>query len=87
VRARRHRNAAVDVALDAVEQALLDRLHLKLGDTFLIGEAKFIARAVLVSEPDRLGRCSRRLVRWRERPRPEDEPQERLRSRCRSLDR
>ena len=40
----------------AVEQALLDRLHLKLGDRFLIGEAPFIARAVLVQEPDRLGR-------------------------------
>ncbi|MBI5940739.1 MAG: FtsX-like permease family protein [Caulobacterales bacterium] len=40
----------------AVEQALLDRLHLKLGDRFLVGEATFIARAVLVSEPDRLGR-------------------------------
>jgi putative ABC transport system permease protein len=40
----------------AVEQALLDRLHLKLGDHFLIGQASFVARAVLVSEPDRLGR-------------------------------
>ncbi len=45
-----------DAAGAAVEQALLDRLNLKLGDTFLVGEAKFIARAVLLSEPDRLGR-------------------------------
>ena len=40
----------------AVEQALLDRLHMKLGDHFLIGNETFVARAVLVSEPDRLGR-------------------------------
>lgn len=40
----------------AVEQALLDRLNLKLGDQFLVGEAQFVARAVLKSEPDRLGR-------------------------------
>lgn len=40
----------------AVEQALLDRLGLGLGDRFRIGESEFIARAVLVSEPDRLGR-------------------------------
>jgi putative ABC transport system permease protein len=40
----------------AVEQALLDRLGLKLGQRFLIGNDTFIARAVLVSEPDRLGR-------------------------------
>jgi putative ABC transport system permease protein len=40
----------------AIEQALFDRLGLRLGDHFLIGEAKFVARAVLVSEPDRLGR-------------------------------
>ena len=45
-----------DAAGAAVEQTLLDRLHLKLGDRFLVGEASFIARAVLVSEPDRLGR-------------------------------
>lgn len=45
-----------DAAGAAVEQALLDRLHLKLGDHFLIGQARFVARAVLVSEPDRLGR-------------------------------
>lgn len=40
----------------AVEQALLDRLGLKLGDRFLIGETPFVARAVLLGEPDRLGR-------------------------------
>jgi len=45
-----------DVPGAAVEQALLDRLHLKLGDQFLIGEATFVARAVLMAEPDRLGR-------------------------------
>jgi putative ABC transport system permease protein len=44
------------VAGAAVEQALMDRLGLKLGDRFLIGESTFIARAVLLSEPDRLGR-------------------------------
>ncbi len=45
-----------DAAGAAVEQALLDRLNLKLGDRFLVGEAPFVARAVLLSEPDRLGR-------------------------------
>jgi putative ABC transport system permease protein len=40
----------------AVEQSLLDRLHMRLGDHFLIGNEAFVARAVLVSEPDRLGR-------------------------------
>ncbi len=40
----------------AVEQTLLDRLHLKLGDRFLVGETPFVARAVLLGEPDRLGR-------------------------------
>jgi putative ABC transport system permease protein len=40
----------------AVEPALLDRLGLKLGDPFMVGDAHFIARAVLVSEPDRIGR-------------------------------
>ncbi|WP_295173130.1 FtsX-like permease family protein [uncultured Brevundimonas sp.] len=39
-----------------VEQALLDRLNLKLGDTFTVGGARFVARAVLLAEPDRLGR-------------------------------
>ncbi len=45
-----------DAAGAAVEQALFDRLGLKIGDRFLIGESPFVARAVLVSEPDRLGR-------------------------------
>ena len=40
----------------AVEPALLDRLHMKLGDPFTVGDAHFVARAVLVSEPDRVGR-------------------------------
>ncbi|WP_284877487.1 FtsX-like permease family protein [Brevundimonas sp. MEB006b] len=39
-----------------VEQALLDRLNLKLGDTFTVGDTRFVARAVLLAEPDRLGR-------------------------------
>lgn len=40
----------------AVEQALLDRLGLKLGEHFIVGDAPFVVRAVLLSEPDRLGR-------------------------------
>lgn len=40
----------------AVEQALLDRLSLRLGDGFLVGNARFRAVAVLVAEPDRMGR-------------------------------
>jgi len=40
----------------AVEPALLDRLHLKLGDTFQAGPMTLVARAVLVSEPDGLSR-------------------------------
>lgn len=39
-----------------VEQTLLDRLGLKLGDRFTVGSTPLVARAVLVSEPDRLGR-------------------------------
>ena len=38
----------------AVEEALLARLSLKLGDIIRIGQANFAVRAVLVSEPDRL---------------------------------
>ncbi len=38
----------------AAEETLLARLRLKVGDAFRLGEAKFILRAVLVSEPDRL---------------------------------
>jgi putative ABC transport system permease protein len=44
------------VAGAAVEQPLLDRLHLKLGDRFLVGNTPMVARAVLVQEPDRLSR-------------------------------
>jgi putative ABC transport system permease protein len=40
----------------AVEQTLIDRLGLKLGDHILIGNSPFVVRAVLVSEPDRLSR-------------------------------
>ena len=40
----------------AVEPALLDRLHLKLGDRFQAGPVTLVARAVLVSEPDGLSR-------------------------------
>ncbi|MGA0602550.1 ABC transporter permease [Caulobacter sp. KR2-114] len=39
-----------------VEQALLDRLHLRLGETFQVGNVPMVARAVLVAEPDRLSR-------------------------------
>ncbi|HUO21305.1 MAG TPA: FtsX-like permease family protein [Caulobacteraceae bacterium] len=40
----------------AVEQAMLDRLNLKLGDRFLAGDQTFVATAVLGAEPDRLSR-------------------------------
>ncbi|WP_371811060.1 ABC transporter permease, partial [Caulobacter sp. S45] len=40
----------------AVDPALLDRLRLKLGQGFLVGESRFVARAVLVSQPDALSR-------------------------------
>ena len=40
----------------AVEQALLDRMKLQLGQTFTVGDHRFLAAAVLVSEPDRLTR-------------------------------
>ena len=40
----------------AVEQALLDRLGLKLGDRFLVGNVAVRANAVLDEEPDRLSR-------------------------------
>ena len=52
------RTAPDGTAGAAVEPALLERLGLKLGDRFLVGETPFIARAVLVSEPDRIGRFS-----------------------------
>ena len=38
----------------SVEEALLARLNLKLGDVIRIGDANFALRTVLVSEPDRL---------------------------------
>jgi len=47
---------AGDAAGAAVEQSLLDRLGLRLGDRFLVGDKTFIARAVLIAEPDRLSR-------------------------------
>ena len=40
----------------AVEQALLDRMQLQLGQSFTVGDHRFLAAAVLVSEPDRLTR-------------------------------
>ena len=40
----------------AVEQSLLDRLHMKLGDLFLVGNVPVRAGAVLEAEPDRLSR-------------------------------
>jgi putative ABC transport system permease protein len=40
----------------AVERSLLDRLGLRLGDRFLVGNTPMVARAVLVAEPDRLSR-------------------------------
>ena len=40
----------------AVESTLLDRLHLRLGQRFTVGNTVFVARAVLVAEPDRIGR-------------------------------
>ena len=39
----------------AVEQGLLDRLALTVGETVLVGDATFQIRAVIKSEPDRLG--------------------------------
>lgn len=44
------------VAGAVVEQTLLDRLNLRVGDRFSVGSTPLIARAVLISEPDRLGR-------------------------------
>lgn len=40
----------------AVERSLLDRLGMKLGDRFLVGNVPLVARAVLIQEPDRLSR-------------------------------
>ncbi|MEH6675615.1 ABC transporter permease [Phenylobacterium sp.] len=44
------------VAGAAVEQALLDRLDLELGDIFTVGQTRLRVGAVLISEPDRIGR-------------------------------
>jgi putative ABC transport system permease protein len=40
----------------AVEQALLDHLHLKVGEPFLVGNVPMRVTAVLEQEPDRLSR-------------------------------
>jgi putative ABC transport system permease protein len=48
--------AADGAAGVVVEPALLDRLHLRIGDRFTIADSVFVVRAVLVSEPDRIGR-------------------------------
>ena len=40
----------------AVEKPLLDRLGLKPGDHFLVGNVPIVVRAVLIAEPDRLSR-------------------------------
>jgi putative ABC transport system permease protein len=40
----------------AVEQALLDRLHLALGQPFKVGNETVVATAVLAGEPDRMSR-------------------------------
>jgi putative ABC transport system permease protein len=40
----------------AVEQGLVDRLHLKLGDRFMVGNVPMVATAILTEEPDRLSR-------------------------------
>ena len=49
--------ATVDgVAGAAVEQPLLDRLHMKGGVRFLAGNTPLVVRAVLLEEPDRLSR-------------------------------
>jgi len=39
-----------------VEQGLLDRLHLKIGDRVQVGQMPLTVRAVLLQEPDRLSR-------------------------------
>ncbi len=40
----------------AAEPALADRLGLKLGDRFMVGDRAFVLRALLLGEPDRIGR-------------------------------
>jgi len=49
-------HAGPGLAPAAAEQALMDKLGLQLGDSFMVGNAAFIARAVLVAEPDRMSR-------------------------------
>src|SRR5947209_18805221 len=44
------------VAGAVVEQPLLDRLHMKVGDRFLAGNLPLVVRGVLMQEPDRLSR-------------------------------
>ncbi|HEX3365320.1 ABC transporter permease [Phenylobacterium sp.] len=44
------------VAGAVVEQPLLDRLHMQVGDTFLAGNLPLVVRGVLLEEPDRLSR-------------------------------
>jgi len=44
------------VAGAVVEQPLLDRLHMKVGDRFLAGNLPLVVRGVLMEEPDRLSR-------------------------------
>ena len=40
----------------AVEKPLLERLGLRLGDRFMVGNVPIVARAILLAEPDRLAR-------------------------------
>jgi len=44
------------VAGAVVEQPLLDKLHMKVGDRFLAGNLPLVVRGVLMEEPDRLSR-------------------------------
>ncbi len=40
-----------------VEKELMTQMHLKLGDSILIGKRSFIVRAVITKEPDRISRA------------------------------
>ena len=54
--AGRRASRATDGAYGAeVDDILLDRLGLKIGDTFRIGDLKLVIRGQIVNEPDRLG--------------------------------
>lgn len=44
------------VAGAVVERGLLDKLQLKVGDRFSVGETPLVIRAVILAEPDRLAR-------------------------------